>query len=106
MKRLIALALGLGLTAAAYAHTPLKASSPAADAVLAAPHAAVERELADGTLRALPVADLPPLSSSMGIVTLRGRTPSPMADLIIRRLPSADSSAARRAASRRGTPTP
>jgi len=36
MKRLIALTLGLGLTAAAYAHTPLKASSPAADAVLPA----------------------------------------------------------------------
>ena len=39
MKRLIALALGLGLTAAVYAHTPLKASSPAADTVLAAPRA-------------------------------------------------------------------
>jgi hypothetical protein len=37
MKRLIAIALGLGLTAAAYAHTGLKASSPAADAAVAAP---------------------------------------------------------------------
>ena len=37
MKRLIAMVLGLGLAAAAYAHTPLKASSPAADAAVAAP---------------------------------------------------------------------
>jgi len=37
MKRLIAIALGLGLTAAAYAHTPLKASIPAANATVAAP---------------------------------------------------------------------
>ena len=83
----------------------LKAVALGCDVVLAAPHAAVEREVSDGTLLALSVAGLPPLSSSMGIVTLRGRTPSPMADLIIRRLPSADSSPARRAASRRGTPT-
>ena len=76
------------------------------DVVLAAPQAAVEREVGAGALHALAVAGLPPLSSSMGIVTLRGRTPSPMADLIIRRLPSADSSPARRAARRREIPTP
>ena len=37
MKRLIALALGLALAAAAQAHTPLKASVPAADASVPAP---------------------------------------------------------------------
>ena len=62
----------------------LKAVALGCDVVLAAPHAAVEQEVAGGTLRALSVTGLPPLSSSMGIVTLRGRTPSPMADLVIR----------------------
>jgi methionine-rich copper-binding protein CopC len=37
MKRLIAVALGFALVAAAHAHTPLKASVPAADAAVAAP---------------------------------------------------------------------
>ena len=37
MKRLIAIAFGLALAAAAGAHTPLKASLPAADASVAAP---------------------------------------------------------------------
>jgi hypothetical protein len=36
----------------------------------------------------LRVAGLPPLFSMMGIVTLRGRTPSPMADTIMKRLPA------------------
>jgi len=76
----------------------LKDVALACDLVLAAPHAAVEAEVAAGTLHPLVVAGLPPLYSDMGVVTLRGRTPSPMADLIIRRLPS---SAARKP--RRGT---
>lgn len=67
----------------------LKAVASACDCVLAAPHAAVERETAAATLHALAVAGLPPLFSSMGVVTLRGRTPAPMADLIIRRPPAA-----------------
>jgi methionine-rich copper-binding protein CopC len=37
MKRLIAIALGLTLAAFAHAHTPLKASVPAADASVPAP---------------------------------------------------------------------
>jgi len=67
----------------------LKAFALGCDVVLAAPHAAVEREVSDGTLLALSVAGLPPLSSSMGIVTLRGRTPSPMAEEIMARLRAA-----------------
>ena len=39
MKRLIALVFGAALVAAAHAHTPLKASTPAADASVAAPQA-------------------------------------------------------------------
>ncbi|RZT95046.1 LysR family transcriptional regulator [Rivibacter subsaxonicus] len=66
----------------------LKAVALACDTVLAAPHAAVAAELASRTLRPLTVSGLPPLFSSMGVVTLRGRTPSPMADLVIRRLPA------------------
>jgi DNA-binding transcriptional LysR family regulator len=69
----------------------LKAVALGCDSVLAAPHAAVEQEVAAGALHPLAVAGLPPLFSDMGVVTLRGRTPSPMADLIIRRLPSAGS---------------
>ena len=67
----------------------LKAVALESDTVLAAPHSALVDELAAGLLRRLPVTGLPKLESRMGIVTLRGRTPSPMADLIIRRLPSA-----------------
>ena len=63
----------------------------ACDTVLAAPHAAVAAEVSAGSLRPLTVSGLPPLFSSMGVVTLRGRTPSPMADLIMRRLPSVGS---------------
>ena len=39
MKRLIGLVLGLSLTAAAYAHTKLAATTPAADASVPAPRA-------------------------------------------------------------------
>jgi DNA-binding transcriptional LysR family regulator len=64
----------------------LKNVALACDTVLAAPHAAVERELAASSLHALSVTDLPPLFSQMGVVTLHGRTPSPMAELVIGRL--------------------
>lgn len=57
------------------------------DTVLAATHAVVAHEVAQARMVALTVPDLPPLGASMSIVTLRGRTPSPMADLIVRRLP-------------------
>ena len=59
------------------------------DSVLAAPHASVKADVAAGTLRQLRVTGLPDQSSDTGIVTLRGRTPSPMASLIIGRLPAA-----------------
>ena len=65
----------------------LKSVALACDSVLAAPHAAVAHEVAAGRLHALEVTDLPEQSSAMGVVTVRGRTPSPMAELIIGRLP-------------------
>lgn len=67
----------------------LKAVALESDVVLAAPHSALVAELRSKAFRAAVVADLPPLASSMGIVTMRGRSPSPMADLMIRRLPTA-----------------
>ena len=84
----------------------LKSAAQASDVVLAAPHAAVATDLAGGTLHALAVSGLPPLASSMGIVSLRGRTPSPMADLVIRRLPSIETAAPRRAGSGRKKASP
>jgi DNA-binding transcriptional LysR family regulator len=65
----------------------LKATTLDSDVVLAAPHASVAAELASRTLKALSVTGLPPLFAEMGAVTLRGRTPSPMAALILGRLP-------------------
>ena len=67
----------------------LKKVALGCDSVLAAPHAAVAQEVEAGTLHALKVTGLPPLSAQMGVVTLRGRTPSPMAELIMGRLPMA-----------------
>ncbi len=55
------------------------------DSVLVAPRAAVRAEIEAGELVELP--GLPKDTSQTGIVTLRGRTPSPMASLIIDRLP-------------------
>jgi DNA-binding transcriptional LysR family regulator len=60
----------------------------ASDTVLAAPLASVAEEVALGALRPVAVSGLPPLFSDMGVVTLRGRTPSPMAELIMGRLPT------------------
>ncbi len=56
------------------------------ESVLAAPHAAVAAEVASGELRLLNVPELPTVAAQMGIVALRGRTPSPMAALILERL--------------------
>ena len=67
----------------------LKKTALGSDVVLGAPHAAVEAELGSGALRKLRVNGLPPLFSNMGIVTLRGRTPSPMAEEIMSRLHAA-----------------
>lgn len=59
----------------------------ATDTVLAAPHDSVARELAQHRLVQLSPAGFPELGSRMGIITLRGRTPSPMAEVIMRKLP-------------------
>jgi DNA-binding transcriptional LysR family regulator len=66
----------------------LKAVALGCDSVLAAPHAAVAKEVASSALKPLVIVDLPVMGSEMGIVTLRGRTPSPMAELILSRLPA------------------
>jgi DNA-binding transcriptional LysR family regulator len=66
----------------------LKDVALACDSVLAVTHAAVTQEVATGRLHRLEVTGLPSLSPEMGVVTLRGRTPSPMAELIISRLPT------------------
>jgi DNA-binding transcriptional LysR family regulator len=95
----------LGAQAPAHQHVALECDDVevlkdvalASDSVLAAPHAAVDAEVAAGTLVALSVAGLPALFSEMGVVTLIGRTPSPMAELIIGRLPSAGPNMARHA---------
>ena len=66
----------------------LKTVAQQSDAVLGAPHAAVARELAARTLRPLEVVGLPVVAAQMGVVRLRGRTPSPMASLILAQLPA------------------
>lgn len=58
------------------------------DSVLVTAHSAVAREVADGRLKLLKVRELETLQAHTGVVTLRGRTPSPMAELIISRLPA------------------
>lgn len=67
-------------------HTLLQVAL-ASDSVLAAPRDAVASALDTDQLVPLHVAGVPPLFSEMGVVTLRGRSPSPMADLLMRRLP-------------------
>jgi len=65
----------------------LKRVALATDTVLAAPDASVAALVEQGVLVHLTLAGLPPLFSEMGVVTLRGRTPSPMAEVIVARLP-------------------
>jgi len=64
----------------------LKNCALASDAVLAAPNAAVAGAIASGALREVAVEGLEPIASEMGVVSLRGRTPSPMAETVIARL--------------------
>jgi DNA-binding transcriptional LysR family regulator len=64
----------------------LKKTALASDLVLGAPQAAVDAEVQSGALRKLRVTGLPAMFSTIGIVTLHGRTPSPMAGAIIERL--------------------
>jgi DNA-binding transcriptional LysR family regulator len=66
----------------------LKRTALNSDVVLAMPSMAVQPEVGAGALRQLAVKGLPPMSSATGIVTLRGRTPSPMAKVILARLRS------------------
>lgn len=66
----------------------LKRTALDSDVVLGMPLVAVQQEVAAGILRQLTVKGLPPMSSATGIVTLRGRTPSPMAKVILTRLRS------------------
>ena len=70
----------------------LKRVALATDTVLAAPAAAVADQVECGALVPVKVPGLSPLFSAVGIVTLRGRTPSPMAELIVRRLPGSTGS--------------
>jgi DNA-binding transcriptional LysR family regulator len=53
------------------------------DTVLFSADGAVRAELAAGSLVRLALAGLPPLYAEMGVVSLRGRTPSPMAAKVI-----------------------
>jgi DNA-binding transcriptional LysR family regulator len=86
----------------------LKSTTLACDVVLAAPHRAVAAEVASRALHALEVAGLPPLFSVPGVVTLRGRTPSPMAEHVIGMLPSvpAEQPTKRRGNAARARPRP
>jgi DNA-binding transcriptional LysR family regulator len=72
----------------------LKDIALACDSVLAATHAAVEEEVGEGRFHPVRITGLPHLATKVGVTTLRGRTPSPMAELIISRLPALDSTTA------------
>jgi DNA-binding transcriptional LysR family regulator len=65
----------------------LKRVALATDTVLAAPRVSVADEVRQELLVPVTVPGLPTIASTMGIVTLQGRTLSPMADLIVARLP-------------------
>lgn len=58
----------------------LKRISLSTDTVLASTDAAVREEVAAGHLRELDLRDAPPLFSNVGIVSLKGRSFSPMAE--------------------------
>ena len=83
----------------------LRNAALASDTVLAAPNAAVGHEIESGALVAVTVEGLEPLYSDIGIVSLRGRTHSPMASAVISRLhalpPTGGATAAPRRAARR-----
>ncbi|WP_179404461.1 LysR family transcriptional regulator [Burkholderia guangdongensis] len=61
----------------------LKAVALATDTVLSATNALVRAELDAGRLVPLTVTDAASMQTNMGIVSLRNRTPSPMAQLVI-----------------------
>lgn len=64
----------------------LKRSALGSDTVLAIVHAAVIEEVNAGQLFPLQVQGVPALHSEMGIVSLQGRSHSPVADFVIGRL--------------------
>jgi DNA-binding transcriptional LysR family regulator len=64
----------------------LKRTAIGSDTVLAIVHAAVLDEVAAGSLHPLIFPGIPSLYSEMGIVSLRGRSHSPVADFVIERL--------------------
>lgn len=57
----------------------LRAVAVSTDTVLAVTDVAAQNDVESGVLRAITVTNLPPLFAEMGIVSLRNRTPSPMA---------------------------
>jgi DNA-binding transcriptional LysR family regulator len=66
----------------------LKRIARVTDTVIAATHASAASDVEAGTLVALNVTGRPQLYADVGIVVMRGRSLSPMADLIVRRLPT------------------
>lgn len=64
----------------------LKGAALGSDTVLASVHAAVADETARGLLHPLELAGVPPLHTEMGVVSLRGRSHSPVASHLIARL--------------------
>jgi DNA-binding transcriptional LysR family regulator len=64
----------------------LKRTVQHSDTILAVAHAAVRQEADAGQLALLPFKNLPPLHSEMGVVSLRGRSHSPVAEEMIERL--------------------
>lgn len=64
----------------------LKHTALRSDTLLAVVHAAVVDEVDAGKLIPVSVADAPPLYSEMGIVSLSGRSHSPMGEIVIQRL--------------------
>lgn len=64
----------------------LKCVALGSDTVLAAVHAAVIDEVAAGLLFPVAISNAPQLHTEMGIVSLRGRSPSPVAEFVIGRL--------------------
>jgi DNA-binding transcriptional LysR family regulator len=61
----------------------LKTATMASDTVLACPIAGAAREVAEHQLVRVNVAGLPPLGSNLGLVCLKGRSYSPMAQLAV-----------------------
>ncbi len=64
----------------------LKSAALGSDTVLAAVHAAVAQETAQGLLHLLELKGVPPLHTAMGVVSLHGRSHSPVAGYRIERI--------------------